>query len=115
MTGVAMISLRVLGHTEVLGLVSNSHSFLPERASYPRTQPSPSPMTTWAAPPTVAAAGDDPLPSRILSPTLFTCQASLPVFLSTAITEGAFGAGTRCRFSSWPLAVQIGRASCRER
>src|ERR1019366_7815692 len=104
-TGVAKISLRVFGHTEFLGLVSNSQSFLPERPAYERPQPSPSPTTTCAAPPAVATAGDDHCPSRILSPTLFTCQASLPVFLSTAIMEGARGAGTRWRFSSWPLDV----------
>ena len=33
MTGVAISSLRVRGHTESFGLVSNSHSFLPVSAS----------------------------------------------------------------------------------
>ena len=32
-TGVLITSLRVLGQTESLGLVSNSHSFLPVSAS----------------------------------------------------------------------------------
>ena len=33
MTGVLITSLRVFGHTESFGLVSNSHSFLPVIAS----------------------------------------------------------------------------------
>ena len=40
-TGVLINSLRVLGQTDSFGFVSNSQSFFPVSASYPRIQPSP--------------------------------------------------------------------------
>src|SRR5450755_1620474 len=92
-TGVAMTSLRVLGHTESLGFKSNCHSFFPLSASYPRTQPSPSPMTTCTTSPILPTAGDDHCPCRMRSPTLFTSQTFLPVLLFSAIIDGARGDG----------------------
>src|ERR1044072_2515651 len=93
MTGVAITSLRVFGQTLSFGLVSNDHSSLPVIASYPRTQPSPSPITTCTTSPIFPTAGDDHWPCRIFSPTLFASQTFLPVFLFTAIIEGARGEG----------------------
>src|SRR6185503_21088004 len=100
-----MISLRVLGQTESFGFVSNSQSFLPVKASYPRTQPSPCPCTTWTTPPIVPTVGDDHCPCRILSNTELSSQTSLPVFLLTAMIAGAFGDGMLTWLSSCPLEV----------
>src|SRR5687768_243269 len=105
MTGVLMTSLRVFGQTESLGLRSNSHSFLPDFASKPRTQPSPWPITTCMVSPIMPTAGDDHCPCRIFSPTELSSHTSLPVVLSTAMTDGAFGDGTLTWLSSWPFEV----------
>src|ERR1700674_3102839 len=92
-TGVEMTSLRVFGQTAFLGFMSNSQSFLPVDASYPRAQPSPSPIATCTTSPILPTAAEDHWPCRMRSPTLLTSHASLPVFLLTAIMEGAFGDG----------------------
>src|ERR1035438_6737450 len=105
MTGVEMTSLRVFGQTASLGFMSNSQSFLPVSASYPRAQPSPSPMTTCTTSPICPTAAEDHWPCRIFSPTLFTSHASLPVFLLTAIMDGARGDGMCTWLSSCPLEV----------
>src|SRR5687768_10033763 len=100
-----MSSLRVFGQTASLGLVSNSHSFLPVAASNPRTQPSPWAITTWSSPAIRPAAGDDHWPCRIRSFTELSLQTSFPVSLCTAMSEGARGEGTFTWVSSWPLEV----------
>src|SRR6185503_3513342 len=100
-----MISLRVLGQTESFGFVSNSQSFFPVVASYPRTQPSPCPCTTWTTPPIVPTVGEDHCPCRMRSLTELSSHMSLPVFLLTAMIDGAFGEGTLTWLSSWPLEV----------
>src|SRR5215204_7236578 len=105
MTGVAITSLRVRGQTESFGLVSNSHSFLPVCASYPRTQPSPCAETTCSTPPIVPTEGVDHWPCRIFSCTELSSQTSLPVFLLTAMIDGARGDGMLTWLSSWPLEV----------
>src|SRR5450631_2944071 len=111
MTGVEMTSLRVFGQTEVLGFMSNSQSFLPVSASYPRAQPSPSPITTCTTSPILPTAAEDHWPCRIFSPTLLTSHTFLPVFLLTAIIEGARGDGMWTWLSSWPLDVLTNRRS----
>ena len=105
MTGVLMISLRVFGQTESFGFRSNSQSFLPVAASYPRTQPSPWPCTTMSTPPTVPTVGVDHWPCRILSPGEPSSQTTLPVFLLTAMMAGARGDGMLTWLSSWPFDV----------
>src|SRR6516165_6080733 len=92
-TGVEMTSLRVLGQTDSLGFRSNSQSFLPVSASYPRAQPSPSPITTCTTSPTCPTAAEDHCPCKMRSPTLLTSHTSLPVVLFTAIMDGARGDG----------------------
>src|SRR3954469_14165554 len=92
-TGVEINSLRVFGHTESLGLVSNSHNFFPVSASYPRIQPSPCACTTISTPPIFPTVGDDHWPCRILSKTELSSHTSLPVFLLTAMIAGALGEG----------------------
>src|SRR5262245_13381045 len=105
MTGVEITSLRVLGQTESLGLRSNSHSFLPDCASYPRIQPSPWPDTTWSTPRMVPTAGVDHCPCRMRSSTELSSHASFPVFLLIAMIDGAFGDGICTWLSSCPLDV----------
>src|ERR1700719_243068 len=105
MTGVEITSLRVLGHTESLGFKSNSQSFFPARASYPRTQPSPWPITTCTTSPILPTAADDHWPCRMRSPTELSSHASLPVVLLTAMMDGAFGDGICTWLSSWPFEV----------
>src|SRR4051794_9112531 len=105
MIGVLMTSLRVFGQTESFGLRSNSHSFLPVFASYPRAKPSPCPTTAWTTSPILPTATDDHWPWRILSPTELSSHTSLPVVLSTAMMAGAFGDGTLTWLSSCPLDV----------
>src|SRR5215470_15035445 len=100
-----MTSLRVLGHTDSLGFMSNSQSFLPVCASYPRATPSPSPITTCTTPPISPTAALDHWPCRIFSPTLLTSHTSFPVFLFTAIIEGARGDGMCTWLSSCPFDV----------
>src|SRR6188508_1628232 len=100
-----MISLRVFGQTESFGLVSNSQSFLPVAASYPRTQPSPWPWITCATPPISPTVGEDHCPWRIRSKTELSSQTSFPVFLLTATIEGARGDGMLTWLSSWPFDV----------
>src|SRR5437763_13719918 len=92
-TGVEITPLRVFGHTDSFGFISDSLSFLPVSASYPRAQPSPSPITTCTTSPIWPTAADDHCPCRMRSPTLLTSHTSLPVFLFTAIMEGARGDG----------------------
>src|SRR5688500_12742499 len=94
MIGVEISSFLVLGHTESFGFVSNSHSFFPVSASYPRTQPSPCGLTTCTISPTLATAIDAHWPCRMFSLTELSSHASFPVFLSTAMMEGALGEGT---------------------
>ena len=105
MTGVLMASLRVFGQTESLGFMSNSQSFLPVCASYPRTQPSPWQITAWTTSPIFPTAADDHCPCRMRSPTELSSQASLPVCLLTAMMDGARGEGMCTWLSSWPLEV----------
>ena len=50
-------------------------------------------------------AGVDHWPCRILSPTELSSHTSLPVVLSTAMIDGAFGDGMLTWLSSWPLPV----------
>src|SRR4030095_12576962 len=100
-----MSSLRVRGHTASFGLVSNSHSFLPVWASYPRTQPSPCADTTCTTPPISPTDGVDHWPCRIRSSTELSSHTSLPVFLSIAMIEGARGDGMLTWLSSWPFEV----------
>src|SRR5262245_39418427 len=104
-TGVLMTSLRVLGHTESLGLRSNSHSFLPVCASYPRTHPSPWPWMSWTTPPISATVGDDHWPCRMRSSTELSSHTTFPVFLLTAMIDGARGDGMFTWLSSWPFDV----------
>src|SRR6516225_10559482 len=104
-TGVEMTSLRVLGQTASLGFMSNSQSFLPVSASYPRAQPSPSPITTCTTSPILPTAAEDHWPCRMRSPTLFTSHTFLPVVLFTAIIEGARGDGICTWLSSCPFDV----------
>src|SRR6266851_4864628 len=105
MTGVEISSLRVFGQTASFGLVSNSHSFLPVSASYPRTQPSPCPETACTTPPIRPTAGVDHWPWRMRSSTELSSQTSLPVFLLSAMIEGALGDGMCTWLSSWPFEV----------
>src|SRR5260370_16115663 len=49
---------------------------------------------TCQAPSTLAAAGLDHCPSRTPAPGASSAQASLPVFLLTATSAGAFGEGS---------------------
>src|SRR3990170_1969721 len=93
MTGVLMTSLRVFGHTESFGLVSNSQSFLPDMTSYPRTQPSPCACTTCITPPISPTVGVDHWPCRMRSSTELSSHASFPVFLLRAMMDGARGDG----------------------
>ena len=111
MTGVEIRLLRVRGQTESLGFVSNSQSVSPVSASYPRTQPSPSPRTTWVTPPISPTPAEDHCPCRMFSPTWFCSQTSSPVFLSTAMIAGASGEGMLAWVSSWPLEVVRKRRS----
>src|SRR5829696_6655895 len=106
MTGVAISSLRVRGQTESFGLVSNSHSFLPVSASYPRTQPSPCAETTCSTPPIVPTAGVDHCPCRMRSSTELSSHTSFPVVLSRAMIDGARGDGMLTWLSSWPFDVE---------
>src|SRR5215472_2434789 len=62
-------------------------------------------MTTCTTSPILPTAADDHCPCRIRSPTLFTSHASLPVFLFTAIMDGARGDGMCTWLSSCPLEV----------
>src|SRR5215831_17616143 len=62
-------------------------------------------MTTCTTSPILPTAGDDHWPCRIRSPTLLTSQISLPVFLLTAIIEGALGEGMLTWLSSCPFDV----------
>src|SRR5687768_11435607 len=100
-----MISLRVRGQTESLGLVSNSHSFFPLCASHPRTQPSPCPETTWTTSPIRPTEGVDHWPWRMRSSTELSSQTSFPVVLLTAMIDGARGDGMFTWLSSWPFDV----------
>ena len=105
MTGVAISSLRVFGQTASLGFVSNSHSFLPVCASYPRAHPSPCAETTCTTPPIVPTDGGDHWPCRMRSSTELSSHTSLPVVLFTAMIDGARGDGTFTWLSSWPFDV----------
>src|SRR5215212_8410065 len=105
MTGVAITSLRVRGHTESFGFVSNSHSFLPVSASYPRTHPSPCAETVCSTPPIGPTAGVDHWPCRMRSSTELSSHTSLPVFLLSAMIDGARGDGMLTWLSSWPFDV----------
>src|SRR5215510_10463831 len=105
MTGVAITSLRVFGHTESFGLVSNSQSFLPLAASYPRTQPSPCALTTWSTPPILPTDGVDHWPCRMRSSTELSSHTSFPVFLLRAMMAGARGDGMCTWLSSCPFDV----------
>src|SRR5688572_1874778 len=105
MTGVEITSLRVLGQTESLGLVSNSQSFFPVVVSYPRIQPSPCAEITWSTPPMVPTVGVDHWPWRIRFSTELSSHTSLPVVLLSAMIAGAFGEGMFTWLSSWPFDV----------
>src|SRR3972149_4336282 len=100
-----MTSLRVFGHTESFGLGSNSHSFLPVSASYPRTQPSPCPSATCTISPTFPTEGDDHWPCRIFSPGDASSHTSFPVFLLSAMIAGTFAEGVLTWPSAWQLPV----------
>src|SRR5204863_5353771 len=62
-------------------------------------------MTTCTTSPILPTAAEDHWPCRMRSPTLLTSHASLPVFLFTAIMEGARGDGIWTWLSSCPLDV----------
>src|SRR5579862_1328093 len=62
-------------------------------------------MTTCTTSPILPTDGDDHCPCRMRSPTLFTSHTFLPVFLSSAIMEGARGDGMCTWLSSCPFAV----------
>src|SRR5262245_42483911 len=100
-----MTSLRVRGHTESFGLVSNSHSFLPVAASYPRTQPSPCAETTCTTPPMLPMLGVDHWPWRILSCTELSSHRRSPFALPNAMIAGALGDGICTWLSSCPFEV----------
>src|SRR5687767_7634902 len=104
-TGVPISSLRVRGHCASFGLVSNSHSFLPVSASYPRTQPSPCADTTCTTPPIVPTEGVDHWPCRIRSSTELSSHTSFPVDLLSAMIDGARGDGMLTWLSSCPFDV----------
>ena len=50
-------------------------------------------------------AGVDHCPCRTLSPTELSSHFSLPLSMSSAMIDGAFGEGTLTWLSSWPLPV----------
>src|SRR5215207_9753163 len=100
-----MTSLRVFGHTDCFGFVSNSHRRSPVSALLALTQPSPWPTMTCTVSPIVATAGEDHWPCRMRSSTGLSSQASLPVFLLMAMIDGALGEGTLTWLSSWPFEV----------
>src|SRR6266508_2359428 len=113
MTGVAISSLRVFGQTESFGFVSNSHSFSPDLAAYPRTHPSPWALTTCSTPPIVPTLGVDHWPCRIRSSTELSSHSSFPVFLFRAMIAGALGDGIWTWLSSCPLDVLMNTRSPR--
>src|SRR5687767_3365845 len=87
------------------GLPSKRQISRPDSASYPRSQPSPPPNSTWVRPPTSAALGLHHCPCNTCSPAPTARHTTPPERLSTAIRLGARGEGTRVCPSLRPLEV----------
>ncbi len=105
MTGVLITSLRVFGHTESFGLVSNSHSFLPLTrlvAAHPAVALRVHDLAHAAD---VADRGRRPLAVQDVLADRVVFPRSLPLSTSIAMIDGAFGDGTLTWLSSWPLPV----------